>query len=95
MEVLQMLLEMEDAHVDAFSDPHKALKAARDSSYDVIISDIGMPLMNGHELMHAIRQIAHLKHTGHCLDGLCHQQRRRKNQAIGFQLPREQASVPR
>ncbi|MNP73227.1 Polar-differentiation response regulator DivK [compost metagenome] len=22
-----------------------------------------MPLMNGHELMHAIRQIAHLKHT--------------------------------
>ncbi|CAN7440821.1 CheR family methyltransferase [Pseudomonas umsongensis] len=63
MEVLQTLLEMEDAHVDAFSDPHKALKAARDSSYDVIISDIGMPLMNGHELMHAIRQIAHLKHT--------------------------------
>ncbi|EJN32800.1 PAS domain S-box [Pseudomonas sp. GM78] len=63
MEVLQMLLEMEDAHVDAFSDPLKALQAARDSSYDVIISDIGMPLMNGHELIHAIRQIAQLKHT--------------------------------
>jgi two-component system CheB/CheR fusion protein len=63
MEVLQMLLEMEDAHVEAFSDPLLALQAAKESNYDVIISDIGMPVMNGHELMHAIRQIAHLKHT--------------------------------
>jgi two-component system, chemotaxis family, CheB/CheR fusion protein len=63
MEVLQMLLEMEDAHVEAFSDPLLALQAAKESNYDVIISDIGMPLMNGHELIQAIRQISHLKHT--------------------------------
>jgi len=63
MEVLQMLLEMEDAHVEAFSDPLKALQAAKDSNYDLIISDIGMPVMDGHELIHAIRQLAHLKHT--------------------------------
>ncbi|KQZ92843.1 CheR family methyltransferase [Pseudomonas sp. Root562] len=63
MEVLQMLLEMEDAHVEAFSDPLLALQAAKDGNYDVIISDIGMPVMNGHEFIQAIRQIAHLKHT--------------------------------
>jgi two-component system CheB/CheR fusion protein len=63
MEVLQMLLEMEDAHVEAFSDPLLALQAAKDGNYDVIISDIGMPVMSGHELIQAIRQIAHLKHT--------------------------------
>ncbi|MFU2325788.1 CheR family methyltransferase [Pseudomonas sp. NFX98] len=63
MDVLQMLLEMEDAHVEAFSDPLLALKAAKDGNYDVIISDIGMPVMDGHALIQAIRQITHLKHT--------------------------------
>jgi two-component system CheB/CheR fusion protein len=63
MEVLQMLLEMEDAHVEAFSDPLLALKAAKVGIYDVIISDIGMPVMDGHALIQAMRQIAHLKHT--------------------------------
>jgi two-component system CheB/CheR fusion protein len=60
LEVLQMLLEMEDAHVEAFSDPVQALKAAKDSNYDVIISDIGMPVMDGHQFIRAIRQISHL-----------------------------------
>jgi two-component system CheB/CheR fusion protein len=63
MEVLQMLLEMEDAHVEAFSDPLLALKAAKEGSYDVIISDVGMPVMDGHALIQAIRQIAHHKYT--------------------------------
>jgi two-component system CheB/CheR fusion protein len=63
MEVLQMLLEMEDAHVEAFSDPLLALKAAKEGNYDVIISDIGMPIMDGHALIQAIRQIVHHKYT--------------------------------
>lgn len=63
MEVLQMLLEMEGAQVEAFSDPLLALKAAEEGNYDIIISDIGMPVMDGHALIQALRQIAHLKYT--------------------------------
>lgn len=63
MEVLKMLLELEDANVTAFGDPLKALEQARDTNYDVIISDIGMPVMDGHELIQRIRQLPHLKYT--------------------------------
>ena len=57
LETLSLLLEMEEADIHAFSDPFKALEAAKSASYDVIISDIGMPGMNGHELMKALRQL--------------------------------------
>jgi two-component system CheB/CheR fusion protein len=63
MEVLQMLLEMEDADVEAFSDPLLALKSAKEGNYDVIISDIGMPNMDGHAFIQAVRQISHHKYT--------------------------------
>ncbi|WP_431034763.1 CheR family methyltransferase [Pseudomonas yamanorum] len=61
LETLKLLLEMELAQVQAFSSPEKALRAAEDSEYDLIISDIGMPEMNGHELMQALRQLPHCK----------------------------------
>ena len=35
-----------------------ALAAARESEFDVIISDIGMPDMNGYELAKSLRQLA-------------------------------------
>lgn len=57
LETLRMLLEMELANVQAFNSPEKALEAAKDDTFDVIISDIGMPGMNGHELMQALRQL--------------------------------------
>ncbi|WP_460146933.1 ATP-binding protein [Pseudomonas sp. H2_H03] len=60
LEVLNLLLEMEGAEVSAFSDPQNALENAREAQYDVIISDIGMPKMNGHELMRKLRTIDHL-----------------------------------
>ena len=61
LEVLNMLLDMEGAQVSAFSDPLVALETARDTRYDLIISDIGMPKMNGHELMQKLRTIGHLR----------------------------------
>ncbi len=57
LETLKTLLEMEFAEIHAFDSPEHALKAARDGVYDVIISDIGMPGMNGHELMRALRKL--------------------------------------
>lgn len=40
--------------VMAFS-AHEALEVARDARFDVVVSDIGMPGMNGYELAQALR----------------------------------------
>ncbi|RCL24172.1 chemotaxis protein [Pseudomonas sp. AFG_SD02_1510_Pfu_092] len=63
LEVMQQLLEMECAEVSAFSDPRQALEAAAQGSYDIILSDIGMPVMDGHALIKALRGLSHLQHT--------------------------------
>ncbi|NIF28974.1 response regulator [Pantoea sp. Tr-811] len=63
LEVMQQLLEMESAEVAAFSDPIRALEAAAAGEYDVILSDIGMPVMDGHALIKALRGHAHLRYT--------------------------------
>jgi two-component system CheB/CheR fusion protein len=61
LETLKMLLEMEDAQVVAFDRPVAALDAAKSTRFDLIISDLGMPVMNGHELMSALRQLPLVK----------------------------------
>jgi len=61
LETLKMLLEMEDAQVIAFDRPVAALDAAKNTRFDLIISDLGMPVMSGHELMSALRQLPLIK----------------------------------
>lgn len=61
--VMQELLEMENAIVNAFSKPREALEAAAGEEYDIILSDIGMPVMDGHALIKALRAYVHLRHT--------------------------------
>jgi len=63
LEVMQQLLEMECAQVSAFTDPRRALEAAAASRYDIILSDIGMPVMDGHALIKALRGLSHLQST--------------------------------
>jgi len=59
LETLQMLLEMEDAKVTSASSGEQALRLAASEPYDLILSDIGMPNMDGHELIRALRQLPH------------------------------------
>ncbi|WP_431978593.1 response regulator [Pseudomonas fungipugnans] len=61
LETMKMLLEMEDAEVVAIDQPLAALDAARSMSFNLIISDLGMPVMSGHELMSALRQLPQVK----------------------------------
>lgn len=63
LEVMQQLLEMESANVEAYSDPQAALEAAANGRYDIILSDIGMPVMDGHALIKALRGLEHLRYT--------------------------------
>jgi two-component system CheB/CheR fusion protein len=57
LEALQLLLELEDAQVLAFDHPSKALAGAQTQGIDVIISDIGLPDMDGHEFLIALRKL--------------------------------------
>lgn len=85
LEVMQALLEMESAEVMAYSDPLKALAAAADDRYDVILSDIGMPGMDGHALIKALRAHDHLRHTpALALTGYGASADQRKSRQSGF-----------
>jgi two-component system CheB/CheR fusion protein len=57
LEALQLLLELEDAQVLAFDHPSKALAVAQSHRFDVVISDIGLPGMDGHEFLAALRKL--------------------------------------
>lgn len=54
-EMLSVLLTHAGYEVFTTSSPHEAIALARDHHFDMIISDIGMPEMNGYELAGALR----------------------------------------
>lgn len=55
-EVLKMMLSQCGAQVTAAGSAGDALNAIQDNSFDLIVSDIGMPEMDGYELMKAVRE---------------------------------------
>ncbi|MFK4132937.1 CheR family methyltransferase [Pseudomonas luteola] len=56
VETMQMLLESEGAEVTPACSGEQGLALAKEQVFDLILSDIGMPGMDGHELMIALRQ---------------------------------------
>jgi two-component system, chemotaxis family, CheB/CheR fusion protein len=60
VEVMQLLLETEEAAVSSFINPLEALETARQQGFDLIISDIGMPQMTGYDLIRALRELPEL-----------------------------------
>ncbi|HKZ80327.1 MAG TPA: response regulator [Pyrinomonadaceae bacterium] len=56
-EMLSVLLTHAGYEVNAAGSAEAALQAAREKHFDIIISDIGMPEMNGYELAAAIRAL--------------------------------------
>ncbi|MEM8831613.1 MAG: PAS domain S-box protein [Cyanobacteria bacterium P01_G01_bin.19] len=56
-DILTLVLEQEGAEVTAVTSAEEALAAFADSSFDLIISDIGMPQVDGYTLMNQIRKL--------------------------------------
>lgn len=57
------LLELEGAQVHAQSSAEDALAIAAERDFDLILSDIGMPTMNGYELITALRKMSRTSTT--------------------------------
>jgi PAS domain S-box-containing protein len=60
-EMLTTLLSMEGAHVEPARSGQQALALIRQQSFDLIISDISMPEMDGYQLLEEIRAIPSTK----------------------------------
>jgi CheY-like chemotaxis protein len=56
-EMLSMLLTHAGYEVSTASCAHDAIALAREYHFDIVISDIGMPEMNGYELAEALRSL--------------------------------------
>ena len=57
LEAFHALLELEGAQVHAESSAQQALAAAKQEDFDLILSDIGMPTMDGYEFIAALRKL--------------------------------------
>jgi len=55
--VLKKLLQRQGHTVTAAADAAEALAAARDGSFDLVVSDIGLPDRDGYQLMEALRAL--------------------------------------
>jgi two-component system OmpR family sensor kinase len=56
LNLLKHLLKKSGAQVEGTSDPQQGLAMAKRDGYDVIICDIGMPVLDGYSLMRELRE---------------------------------------
>ncbi len=63
LEMLRQTLKVRGYVVTPFESAAEAFSAAQSSSFDIIISDIGMPEIDGYELIRRLRTLPHLSHV--------------------------------
>lgn len=57
LDILTLILEQEGAKVTPVKSAYEALEAFETLSFDLIISDVGMPVFDGYTLINKIRQL--------------------------------------
>jgi PAS domain S-box-containing protein len=62
-DMLGKLLEMDGAAVQTACGGREALKLANESSFDLVISDISMPEMDGYQLLQNLRRLPQMKNV--------------------------------
>jgi len=82
-----MLLKLKGYDVATVADGQAAVDAARGNRFDVILMDIGLPILNGYEAARAIRQ----QPEGNdvriiAISGWGQEEDRRRSQEAGFDL---------
>jgi PAS domain S-box-containing protein len=89
LEVVKQLLEQAGARVRIAASTEEALEALRDSPPDVLVSDIGMPGLDGYELIRRVRRLAP-EHGGRvpaaALTAFTQSDHRQQALAAGYQL---------
>lgn len=87
--MLKHWLEMSGAHVTAMASASEALKSFDESTPEVLLSDVGMPNMDGYTLMRQVRARGP-KHGGNipaiAISGYATPEDRERALAAGFQL---------
>jgi two-component system CheB/CheR fusion protein len=63
LETMTLLLEMEQAEVVAMSDATQALEIAKRQVFDVVVSDVSMPGMDGHQFIKMLRKLGNYSRT--------------------------------
>ena len=63
VEILGMLLENHGAVVSIAYDGEQALRTVETVDFDLVVSDIAMPGMNGYDLMRSLRQLERFRST--------------------------------
>lgn len=62
-ELVSAVLKPKGHTVETAEDGLKALKMAGNNSYDLIITDVNMPNMNGIAFVGKVRELSHMKYT--------------------------------
>ena len=57
LEIIKLILDRFNLKVDAFVDPYDALVKLKQEPYDIVLTDVRMPLLNGIELAKEIKKI--------------------------------------
>jgi PAS domain S-box-containing protein len=86
LDILQFILQQEGATVTAMSSPFSAIEQIAAQSSDLIISDIGMPELDGYELIQQVRALPQGQQIpALALTAFAYQEDQRKAIEAGFQ----------
>ena len=89
LEMLRLVLENSGAHVTSVDRSQKAVEELRRNKFDVMISDLGLPGMDGHDLIREVRGplgIDAFQLPAIALSGYVSEEDRHRSLSNGFQL---------
>ncbi len=85
LDMLRATFEMRGYHTTLCQSAREALHVAPTAEFDVIISDIGLPKIDGYELIKKLRTVPHLRNTlALALTGYASQQDSERALAAGY-----------
>jgi PAS domain S-box-containing protein len=85
LELISFLLEHEGATVTAMTSPRRAIELMANQSFDLVVSDIGMPELNGYELIQQLQVLPNYSAPALVLTAFVYQEDQQRAIEAGFQ----------